>query len=1249
MRWITALHLNHLASQRRCEELLPEIIRKLIVASCEDFPKLDLPVGDSVSKPGWDGTCKVSRAGLMVPKGQSFWEFGRSTNYFSKFKEDFEKRETQTKAEVKKRTIFIFVTPRKWSRPEKTSYLETIRVNSSWKDILIYDADNLELWLEQCPAVAIWLARELGLFTQEVISASTYWKDFTRLKEHTFDAELILSKREHQKSLVTKFFSDQPYFKELQASSKAEGAAFVIASMISSKKADQDLFWSRSVVVEDKKALKQLLTLHKGLYVIFLDAESGADFSGEVNGNHVISIVSYLFSIGESGISLPLPKIGEFAEQLSKLGFDHQGAYKLAEQCGKSITVLRRMLTDRAGRTSWSLMPSVTELLPLFFVQKLDDEFIGDREVIAKLFPGGYEPYKAIMKRWSLLEDRPISQIINHWQVVSSYDLLFVLGKYITEEDLALFAVVVKEVALEIDPALELERKQRFAAELYDKRSRYSPRLKKGMLETLALIAVNGKAAGIHVALNLSYWADQLVGEILAKPELEHWQTIENRIDLLSEASPATFLTAVEGMVRNYPDRITELFDDSEFDLFGPLYFTHILYSLEAIAWDPRMTVRVALLLADLCKLDQGSRTANRAFASLKAIFLWWMPQTYAGAESRQKILTMLSAKRPAVAFRLLENLSPRVSETGHHSRKPIWRLRDEFELPVNRAVYDEGLDFTCTLLISMAANNAHRWETVIRLADNYVGELRSRILDAAVSVDFASEGRDKLRTSVKEMIYLHANSVGKKTAWNLSKLDQEKLATIYERLISNDVERYAWYFDVEMLEKRRSTRLSYEKIMAFSKAKRKDAMELMLASCGIDAVLQMANSAKHPFYIGVALAGLGGSYEGQIFAHIAEGGKLEKVFRGYVMESHQLFGLEWVMEKVSKYGRSYPQESLVNFYLAIEATPALWELLDQGEPDINNLYWSKINTNYHPWFHKDHHEAFVGYLKKYGRFATIINSIHGVGDVSDKLIIEVMDGYVSKYNSEPDVQIHSGSYIFGKMMERLVNNNVDNQTLVRLQWQYFQVIDEKPKLVEALFQDLCNNPENFAQLVYFKWKPDEGDFEPEFDQVGRDSVMNRGLNADEVLGHWRILPGMDTQGNCDFQVLNNYFSQALELCVKRNRRKRGMFELGAVLGRGKFTGDPWQCVGVCDLIDNYDDEEFCRGFAIGYNNRNGVRVTSGGYNKFSAKLRIAQLREAAEHLSLTHPVTAKVINKMADSKEHWDTFQAKRAEQSYD
>jgi len=1250
MRWITALHLTQLAAQRRTEELLPEIIRKLIIASCEDFPKLDLPVGDSVSKPGWDGACMVSKAGPMVPKGKSLWEMGRNKNYAKKFQEDFDKRDNTTRSEVKRRSTFVFVTPWKWSRPDKEDFLAEVKNKSVWKDVLIYDADSIELWLERCPAVAIWLARELELFTAEVISVHAYWKDFVRLRDHVFDKELVLSGRDQQQVQVKAFFEGQPDYIELQASSKAEGAIFTIASMLKAKTPEAESFLSKAVIVEDKRSLKQVLSLHKGLYVIFLDAESEVDFSGSVNGNHVISIVNFMFRLGNSGISLPVPRLSAFSQGIEKLGYTHQETYVLAAKCGRSITVLRRMLTDRAGRTSWSLATSVVELLPLFFVQRLDDEFSGDREIIGKLFPGGYEQYKVVMKRWSLLEDRPVSQTMNHWQIVSAYDLLFVLGKYITEEDLELFASVVKEVTQEINPALELERKQRFAAALYDKKSRYSSRLQKGMMETFALIAVNGKEAGIHTSFELAGWADRVVGELLESPELEHWQTIESRIDLLAEASPTAFLKAVEAMVKNHPERVTELFNDSDFDFFSPIYFTHILYALESIAWDPRFLGRVSLLMADLCRLDKGKATSNRAFASLKAVFLWWMPQTYASIEQRKQVLKTLMAKKPELAMRLLKHLSPHVSNIGHYSRKPNWRLRDEFEQRVKNAAYLEGLDFTCIALIELAGTDPIRWKTVLKLADDYTGDMRTRILDAGLLVDFDAEGKEELRRSLKEMIGMHSESTGR-TAWNLNKSDLQKLTLIYEGLISNDVERYGWYFDVEALESRRTTKMSYDKIAELSRKKRKEAMKLMLASAGLDEILKMARGAKYPYYVGIALSGIEGLDENLVFANLKEGANLESVFKGYVMESHQHFGLAWVTDRIAKYQRFYPAELLVHFYLSIEASVELWSHLDQGTQQMKDLYWTKVNRKYHPWFHKDHHESFVAYLAKYGRFATAINSIHDVGRVSPPLLTEVMQGYMSKRNTDDGVKIHSGSYIFGKIMERLIESETDRQVLAGLQWQYFQALvqENNPKLVTVLYDELNNNPDQFAQLVYFKWKPDEGDFEEDFGTAGSDSVMGRGQNANEVLEKWQRLPGMEEDGSCDFEVLKNYFTQALVCCEEKNRRKRGMYELGERLGRGKFATPEWPHPQVCEIIDFYDDEELSRGFYFGYSNRGGIRVTSGGYDKLLAAKKIAYLRQTAERLSLDFPVTAKVVHQLAESKVSWDAYEAKRAAQDDD
>jgi len=1250
MRWITALHLTQFAAQRRCEELLPEIIRKLIIASCEDFPKLDLPVGDSVSKPGWDGSCVVSKVGLMVPKGKSLWEMGRNKSYTKKFREDFDKRDRETKSQVKRSSTFIFVTPWKWSRPEKTSFLDKVKSESMWKDVLIYDADNLELWLERCPAVAIWLAQELELFTGEVISAGAYWKDFITLKNHLFDADLILSGRDQQQAQVKTFFEGEPSLIELQASSKAEGAIFAIASMLKAKVSGLESFFSRAVIIENKRALKQVLSLHKGLYVIFFDAESEVDFSGPVNGNHVVSIVNFLFRLNDSGISLPIPKLNAFAQGLEKLGYTHQDTYVLAEKCGRSVIVLRRMLTDRAGRTSWSLAPSVIELLPLFFVQRLDDEFIGDREIIGKLFPGGYEQYKVIMKRWSLLEDRPVSQTLNHWQIVSAYDLLFVLGKYITEEDLGVFASVLKEVTQEINPALELERKQRFAAALYDKKSKYSSRLQKGMMETLALVAVKGKEAGIHTSFELSNWADQMVADLLKSPELEHWQTIESRIDLLAETSPSAFLSAVESMVKHYPDRVTELFNDSDFDFFSPIYFTRILYALESIAWDSRYLGRVSLLLAELCKLDKGKITANRAFASLKAVFLWWMPQTYASIDQRKQVLKMLMTKKPELALRLLKHLSPHVSNVGHYSRKPIWRLRDEFEQRIKNGVYLEGLDFTCSALIEIAGKDSLHWKTVLKLADDYNGEMRTRILDAGLSVDFDGEGKDELRRSLKELIRIHSEST-RGTAWNLNKADLQKLRLIYDGLISNDVERYGWYFDVEALENRRTTKMSYDEIAELSRKKRKDAMQLMLASSDLAVVLVMASGAKYPYYVGVALAGTEGVNEDLIFVHLNQGGNLESVFKGYVMESHQQFGLSWVTERIAMYQQVYPVDVLVHFYLSIEASAELWLHLDRGIPEMKDLYWTKVNQKYHPWFHRDHHESFVTRLVQYGRFATAVNSIYDIGRVSPQLLIEVMQGYMSKANTEHEVKIHSGSYIFGKIMKRLIDCGTDKQVLAGLQWQYFQALDQErnPELVAVLYDELNNNPAQFAQLVYFKWKPDEGDFEEDFAKEGKESVMDRGQNANEVLERWQRLPGMNEDGSCDFVVLKNYFSHALICCEEKNRRKRGMYELGERLGRGEFVTSKWPHPQVCEIIDFYDNEELSKGFYMGYSNRGGVRVTSGGYNKQYAAKKIAYLREAAERLELSFPVTAKVVNEIADSKVAWDAYEAKRAAQDDD
>ncbi|UKJ06128.1 hypothetical protein [Solitalea lacus] len=197
------------------------------------------------------------------------------------------------------------------ARPTKLKFIETLTSKNEWKEILIYDADNLELWLDQCPAVALWLARELKIHTDDISSAREYWDNYTHLKDKLFTPEFIIEGRIDQQNKILKFLTGDSGILEVQASSRQEAVAFLIACMSINSSLIQETYFNKTVIVENKKALKLLLQQHSDLFIIYIN-ELSESHSITANGNHIISVINFAFTASYSGVTLPFPRMADF-------------------------------------------------------------------------------------------------------------------------------------------------------------------------------------------------------------------------------------------------------------------------------------------------------------------------------------------------------------------------------------------------------------------------------------------------------------------------------------------------------------------------------------------------------------------------------------------------------------------------------------------------------------------------------------------------------------------------------------------------------------------------------------------------------------------------------------------------------------------------------------------------------------------------------------------------------------------------
>lgn len=520
MRWIssTDLHLN--SGRKGFELILPELIRKLIIASCTSFPDFHIPIGDSIYKPGFDVKCTIDEDNDYVPTSESVWELGRDEDFLGKCNEEYKKRTRQVDEDERNNSTFVFVTPKRWVKPKqnKETKIKTFRSKNEWKDIKIYDADDLETWIELHPAIGLWLARRLRLVpARNIESATDFWNTFTDAKEIIFSSDLIIGGRNKQKSQIQHFLNDDPGNLEVQASSDSEAMAFIIASAIEKGEEFKEMFFSRAIIVKGKEELREVTSNHENLIIIYNSQGNELIEKPTPELNHILNTLD--FKISTSGVSLPIPTGDAFAKSLEGSGLEWEKAYSLSRQCGRSFSALRRILVDVPGRISWTENKNLRHLIPIFLLQKIDSKKNGDKQLIIKLAQKSFEEYESEIREWSLISDNPIYLVSNHWRVVSPYDLFFAIARFITTSQLRIFEEAVVEVLCEIDPALDLEPNIRMASTLFNKEANFSNKCKEGICHTLILISVFGERAGMNVELDLIGWVDRIVKRVLSNQD----------------------------------------------------------------------------------------------------------------------------------------------------------------------------------------------------------------------------------------------------------------------------------------------------------------------------------------------------------------------------------------------------------------------------------------------------------------------------------------------------------------------------------------------------------------------------------------------------------------------------------------------------------------------------------------------------------------------------------------------------------
>lgn len=1239
---VNASDLTSWAERRESQGQLPRVVRDLVLATAEYAERVVFSADEGVQLPGWDGIVDAPQGNAFVPNGLSAWEVGTDKDVKRKANRDYAKRTKDPLGLDPSETTFVFVTPRFWIK--KREWAAEKQEEGVWREVRVYDAEDLTTWLEFAPGVHIRLSTLTGKHPEGASALRDFWEGWAGVAVVPMSAELIISGRQKEAEHVIEWLRGPISSVGLRAESKEEALAFFAASLYRTPAVEQEAYYARSIVVEDRAAWRQLAGYGEGLVLIpRFDVQ---DTDVILAGHHVLVPLGRSEGCRSVGIKeLSRPRRDEAREALLGMGLSTERAENLATLIRRSPMALRRRLSavPQVKRPGWADPPAARCLLPAMLAGAWEGTNDADREVVAKLARGPYSEVEEDLIRWATQPDPPVRQVGSTWFVSSKEDSWLLLAESLTPEDLDVFEEAVLGVLGEIRPSLDMPDEQRWAAGAYGKSLPHSGPLRKGVAETLALIGASSETPQFSTANATTERASAIVRRLLerANDDWRMWASISDELPLLAEAAPGVFLKAVDQSTTGDRVVLVDLFRDP--GPFGSSPHTGLLWALETLAWAPEHLGYASQLLARLAALDPdpGSRYVSRPLRSLQEVFLLWFPQTKADPIRRLRVIDAVRRREPEIAWQLMCNILPEV--TGGFSTpnfSPRWRDWAPEEPP--KVTYGEiwaAIAAIVERLLEDVGTDGGRWRDLIERIDDLPNEQHDAVVDRLMSIDIVSFDRDaktQVRNSLREVVSKHREFPD--AHWVMSSKHVHRLQDAYERFEPEDpVSRHAWLFSDHpgLLEPSgEDWRVEREKL----ESARVEAAREVYEKGGLDRLLELAARADRPGELGTIL----GTKE--ILTVDDEDRLLHRTLGSpdnlhdnlaprYIFSRTFSSGWQWVDGKLSGDASIawFPQQR-AQFFLGLPFGSRCWDRLEATEDEeAIRLYWSNVS----PYGLENSEDCgrAVDELAHHGRPHAAIDLIHLYlmnGDkacVTNEKIVELLEGAVSKQPGKAVSRATFGRHVADLLDHLEGSAEVEESRIANLEWAYLTLFGHGGRPARILHRELSRDPSFFAEIITLVFKAeDEERREPS--QKDR----NRARLAYKLLDTWHSVPGRDENGSINAGALRTWVDQARQATRTASRGTVGDLKLGEVLAHAPDGADgTWPDVAVRDLIDDLSAEDLERGMEIGIFNKRGVYSKSLDEGGKQERQLADKYRSYADSLADEWPRTAAMLRRISD------------------
>lgn len=1247
MQWIDEKGLATWAERTDARSLLADMVADLIRATISDASRFRFPGGDAGQLRGWDGDLETAEALGVVPAGKSKWEFGAGAGAV-KALADYIKRTDSTADDVMAENTLVLVNLECWDTPRTklTEWEDERKAEGKWRDVKYIDAVNLVHWLDLNPAVAARYARDvLRSAPQEgALSTDEFWDEFSLQFRPRLAEKLVIGDRQEFANELVTALSGPAQSILIGAETSEEVIAFAVAAIRNADAVTRRSLESRTLIIRTESAARFLSSRSSLIFLATKDAEPLAGILAEKGA----TLSAATGAQARKHKFLQRPTASGMAEGFVSMGLERDAGYELAQRCGRSLTILKRLIPNcSVPQPEWVQYSAA--LKPAFLAGGWSSNVQLDREVLQVL--GGFQDYahlESVLMPTIAMSDRPVDKVAEVWQVRAPVDAFHFYGQQVTEIDLQRLRDAILTV---FSHATAPPSRDQIFSLSYVQPADYSKWLRDGLALTLVIIAAMHSVADLHIN---GQTAQQYVDEIVsALPEWgrSHQSLLRlgDQTALFAEAAPNPFLTALESMLEGDHGELRQIFTMEDRSIFGRSSpHVELLWALESLAWDPRYLIRTAIALAKLAELDPDpeSNFVNRPINSLRSILLSWSPNTYAPLSLRVACLDTVLKVCRGVGWQLLTKLLPRAHDSTSPTQRP--KLRDVEPKNPEELTFGLVWDFQAAVVsraVTMAADDEDRIIALVKAFTAFQPESRSAVLehvDNYLASHQNAEG-NKVWYELREEVARH--EYFSDADWSLQPEERTALAEVVARHRPADpmaMDRQAfdeWLPHIGKYVPGTGDLDDPEEL-------RKDVLERVLARDGVPGIMRLARMVKLPNLIGPALRHTSITLD-QLFELLTEAldptAPRELAFFISAVGAEK-FGDQWKATFSDRALHEVQDDSVkAHLLLGWSLDEATWSFVDSLGGQVREQYWRQLRAL--PIQGTLDQLLFaIDQLRGQGRNLEVLSLVHvRLKDLPTAVIQSLLAEGVRQISSAVNSLGNMLSYyVAGALAEMRKRDNANERDIAKLEYAYLPILrhEKEPLTIIGL---MARDPDLFIDVLSHVFK---GKNAPPSDEI-TDEEKSRASISYDLLSTFRKVPGL-SDGKIDISVLAAWIAKARKAAKAKDLTEISDLYIGYVLAHAPIDPEEafWPHSSVCSVIEAVASEDIERGINTECFNKRGTYSKS--INEGGGQERVlADQYQGWANSTHRYPRTSTMLTGIADMWRHHADGEDTRAEKN--